>query len=132
MANYSGRYLSDSGRFFDHVKLEVYWVDVTVGTRGNRTNTSLEEDSRYRPTIWFDRVSIPTNRQAFCSIPNRMRYALIWISDTRYLHADIPFLPGSNDYFGFFNDLAFKLKGIGKTIGLEGELINPSWLQYYA
>ncbi len=132
MATYYGDYQSDCGKTFQRVKLSVYWVDITVGTRGIRSNTSIEEDTDYLPDIWFEKVFPVVSRQAYCDIPNRMRYALIWLTDSRYLHVDIPFLPGSNDYYFFFTGLAYKLKGKGKTIGLTGELIDPSWLKFYA
>lgn len=112
MAIYYGDYQSDSGKVFQRVKLSVYWVDSTVGIRGNRLSTTIEEDKTYLPQIWIDKILPIEPKKAYCEVVGiRLRYALIWIDSNRYLYVELPFLPGSNDYYFFFTELAYKLKG---------------------
>jgi hypothetical protein len=133
MAIYYGDYQSDSGKVFQRVKLSVYWVDSTVAIRGNRLSTTIEDDKTYLPQIWIDKIFPIEPKKAYCDVVGiRLRYALIWIDSNRYLYVELPFLPGSNDYYFFFTELAYKLKGSYKTLALEGESIEPAWLRIYA
>lgn len=130
MANYSGNYQSDSGVILYRVKLEVYLIDISSGRR-SRVNTSLEEDEQYLPPSWYNKTSPLIGKALFCESPKGMRFALIYLTDTRYLNVDIPFIPGSNDYYNFFLEIAYKLKGIGKTIGLQGEKLDSRRLKIH-
>jgi len=130
MANYSGNYQSDSGVILYRVKLEVYLIDISSGRR-SRVNTSLEEDEQYLPPSWYNQTSPLIGKALFCESPKGMRFALIYFTDTRYLNVDIPFIPGSNDYYNFFLEIAYKLKGIGKTIGLQGEKLDSRRLKIH-
>jgi hypothetical protein len=130
MANYLGDYQSDSGRFFYRIRLQVYLIDTSSGTR-TLINTSLEEDEQYLPPSWYNKTSPLIGKALFCESPKGMRFALIYLTDTRYLNVDIPFIPGSNDYYNFFLEIAYKLKGIGKTIGLQGEKLDSRRLKIH-
>ena len=130
MANYFGNYQSDSGIILYRVRLEVYLIDISGGVR-SRSNTSLEDDEKYLPTIWYNKTSPLLNKAIYCESYKGKRVALIWLTDTQYLHVDLPFIPGSNDYYYFFTEIAYKLKGIGKTMGLQGEKLDSRRLKIH-
>jgi hypothetical protein len=58
-----------------------------------------------------------------------MRSALFWLSDTRYLLVEVPFIPSGNDYFTFYYEAALKLKEISRTIAVQGEPIDSRRLR---
>jgi hypothetical protein len=126
MANYIGDYQSDSGRFFYRVRLQVYLVDTSSGKQ--RITTTLEEDTAYLPDIWYQKTKpLPLNA-IYCEAPS-MRSALFWLSDTRYLLVEVPFISSGNDYFAFYYEAALKLKEISRTIAVQGETIDSRRLR---
>lgn len=127
MASYYGNYQSELGRIFERIKLSVYFVDVTVVTRGTRDFTSTEEDKKYIPTMFFDKVTLIEGRGAYCTLPYRLRYALLWLNKDKYLKVELPFLPGSNEYLEFLTEAKKKVE----TVGVHGELIDDTQLRLY-
>lgn len=127
MASYYGNYQSELGRTFERIKLSVYFVEVTVVTRGTRAFTSTDEDRKYIPAIFFDQVTLIEGRGAFCELPYRLRYALLWLNKDKYLKVELPFLPGSNEYLEFLREAKKKVD----TVGVHGELINNANLRLY-
>ena len=127
MASYYGNYQSELGRTFERIKLSVYFVEVTVVTRVTRAFTSTDEDRKYIPAIFFDQVTLIEGRGAFCELPYRLRYALLWLNKDKYLKVELPFLPGSNEYLEFLREAKKKVD----TVGVHGELINNANLRLY-
>lgn len=131
MAVYLGDYQSDSGFFFYRVKLEVYLVDSPTKTlRGTRINTPVKEDQNYLADWWFQRVKPLEKAAKFCEAPAKRAF-LIWLSETRYLSIDCPFLPGSTDHFNFLQDTALKNKGKVLTFGFNGEELDSRRLKLH-
>lgn len=126
MAYYLGNYHSDTGRVFYRVPLGVWFVDVNRGITGVRSGSSPETDAEYLPDQWLSLPVLPP-RAATCPPPEGMRFCLIWVGATRYLRAEIPWMPGTEAYQSFWQSLQAKNPTL--TLGIEGERITQRMLK---
>jgi hypothetical protein len=127
MAIYIGNYTSDLQKIFRLVFLQVYLRSVADR---DKTDTDLESDRQYLPSIFLQNV-IPFERgMKTCSLDGiTPRFAKLYIGANSYLHVDFPFLPGTTEYIEFFRQNNAKSNIV--TIGIEGEKINPDYLRFY-
>lgn len=132
MATWVGIYEADSGKFFNLTALTVGFVDVTVGEiRGTFTRSTVADDEKYLPSIWFQECKLAERRQSFCNLPHTPRYALLWVTETLYLRVPLPFRPGTTQYNQFFISLAFDFSEKLVTVGQRGEQVSSNWLKLY-
>lgn len=129
MASYYCDYVGDNGSTYQRVGFEVYYVDTTLGARGNRVRTTVDEDRNLLPSILSNYLIPQEPKLGYCSLSFNYRNVLIWVSQLRYLHAPIPWLPNSPSFTALFDSLSTENSDI-LTVGINGEFIEPSLLQW--
>jgi hypothetical protein len=117
MADYTGIYDDDfSVKTF--VRLRVYLV-----VNGSRENTSEAFDRDYLPNVYLNNVRSYTLKSPNCPIDTRLRFARLYVNSIDFVHVDLPFKPGSQNYDLFFTETSFNSLII--TQGITGETIPP-------
>lgn len=128
MASYYCDYIGDDSRTYQRVRFDVYLVSVTVGTRGTRSSTSLQDDADTLPPILLSTLTPIVPKQAYCTLPFTYRNALIWTSRNSYIHCPIPWQPNSLEFNTFINEI--KSANSNLSTGINGEFIESSYLEF--
>ena len=117
MAIYTGIYDDDfSVKTF--VRLQVYLV-----VNNSRENTSEDFDRDYLPSVYLDNIRPFTVKSPNCPIDTRLRFARLFVNSSDFVHVDLPFKPGSQNYDLFF--IATGFNSLIITQGITGETIPP-------
>lgn len=130
MARYYGNYTGDDSKEYGRIPLDLYRVLITVGTRGQRDYTSLEEDPTLIPNVWFEFTEVYIPRKGYCSLPFNPRNALLWTSQSSYLYVPIPWQANSAQFNEFFTLLKTELSDKYLSVGINGEFIDGSYLSH--
>jgi hypothetical protein len=117
MADYTGIYEDDfSVKTF--VRLRVYLV-----VNGTREDTSETFDRDYLPDVYRNNVRPYALKSPICPIDTRLRFARLYVNSIDFVHVDLPFKPGSQNYDLFF--IATGFNSLIITQGITGETIPP-------
>lgn len=136
MAVYTAEYVNDLGKLFEQVSLSIYLIESEPSSAvdfTSRTNTSRDFDANFIPQILNQLFTRYAGKSGVCSITQgttRIRQAIVSLSDTQRLYIPCPFIGGSLEFDQFFKELNDKAEAI--VVELQGETINPFYLQHYS